>query len=100
VAERLYRASLNVVPTERGGRKTPFVVGYRPQFHISGSDHCTSFMIKKIEGTDQMAPGDAGTVEAVLLFPDALGVPVTEGATFELREGHTVIARGLIQAIL
>jgi hypothetical protein len=57
-------------------------------------------MIQKIEGADHMAPGESGTVEAVLLFSDALGVTVTEGAAFELREGHTVIARGIIRAVV
>jgi len=97
MADRLFRATLDVIPTEQGGRKTPFLAGYRPQFYVAGSEHCTSFMIQKIEGADKMVPGESGTVEAFLLFPDALGVPVTAGTAFELREGHTVIARGVIQ---
>jgi hypothetical protein len=57
-------------------------------------------MIQKIEGGDQMAPGETGSVQAFLLFPDALGAPVSEGMEFELREGHTVVAKGVIQEYL
>ncbi len=47
-----------------------------------------------------MKPGETGTVQAVLLVPDELGVPVDEGTEFELREGHTVVATGIIQKYL
>ena len=100
MTDRLFTALLHVVPTEKGGRRTPFKNGYRPQFHIAGASCCTSFMIRRIDGSDEMAPGQTGTVQAFLLSPEGLGVPVDEGAKFELREGHTVIATGVIQKYL
>ena len=100
MSDRLFRALLNVVATDQGGRQTPFVNGYRPQFYLPNALSTTSFMIQKIESGDQVAPGEAGTVQAFLLFPDSLGVPVPEGTEFELREGYKVVARGVIQEYL
>ena len=100
MVDRLFLALLHVVPTERGGRKTPFKNGYRPQFHVAGAVSCTSFIIQNIDSGEEMSPGETGTVQAFLLSPDGLGVPVAEGTEFELREGHTVIATGVVQGYL
>jgi len=67
---------------------------------MAGTHFCTSFMIQKIDCGGEMAPGETGTVEAFLLSPEGLGIPVDEGAEFELREGHTVVAMGVIQEYL
>jgi translation elongation factor EF-Tu-like GTPase len=99
MVDRLFTALLHVVPTECGGRKMPFKNGYRPQFHVAQALCSTSFMIQKIDNGEEMRPGETGTVQAFLLSPDGLGVPVDEGTEFELREGHTVVATGVFRNI-
>jgi len=94
---RKFRARLKVLSAEEGGRKTPFVVGYRPQFHAHGASYCTDFLIENIEGRDAVPPGANCIVQAHLIAPDEVGVPVQAGTEFELHEGNTVIARGAIE---
>jgi len=57
-------------------------------------------MIRQIDGREEMAPGETGTVKALFLAPGTLGVPVDEGAEFELQEGLRVVATGVIQKYL
>ena len=57
-------------------------------------------MIQQIDGGEEMAPGETGMVRAFLLAPELLGVPVDEGAEFELYEGGRAIATGVIQKYL
>ncbi len=47
-----------------------------------------------------MAPGESGDVEAFLLHPEGLGVPVVAGMKFELREGWKIVGRGAIEEFL
>ena len=79
MGDGLFRATIYVLSTAEGGRKTPFRNGYRPQFHIPASEFCTSFLISKIVGSDEMAPGATGAVEATLLAPECLDAPVGLG---------------------
>ena len=96
----LFRATIYVLSTAEGGRRTPFRTGYRPQFHIAASEFSTSFLISKIVGGDEMAPGETGAVEATLLAPECLDAAVGLGTEFSLREGNRVIARGVIEEYL
>jgi hypothetical protein len=57
-------------------------------------------MIQKIDGAEQMAPGESGIVETFLLHPEVLGVPVATGTEFKLREGSKVVARGVIEEFI
>jgi hypothetical protein len=58
-------------------------------------------MIQSIEGgAREMAPGEGGIVQAFLLVPDGIGVPVVAGTQFELREGAKVVAHGTVKEYL
>ena len=94
---RLCKALLHVMPTELGGRQTPFFGDYRPIFFAAGASLGTSFLLQKIENAEQMKPGESGVVHGLLLHPEEVGVPVGKGTEFELREGHKVVATGIIQ---
>jgi elongation factor Tu len=94
---RPFRAKLYVFSTAGGGRRTPFRAGYRPQFHIPASEFCTNSLISRIEVGGEMAPGATGVVEATLLVPECLGAPLDLGTEFTLREGHRMIACGVIE---
>jgi elongation factor Tu len=91
-------ATLNMLTTELGGRKTPFKLGYRPQLYLGDPQLSTSCFIHKIEGMEEVAPGESVTVEASLLMPDIVG-PLQQGMRFEIREGGRPVGWGIIQRL-
>ena len=93
-------ADLKYLTTEEGGRKTPvFSSSYRPQIKFDFDEMQTSgqqtFLNKKT-----VYPGD--TVEAAIriLSVEHFANTLTEGMTFEFREGSRVIGTGKIIDIL
>jgi elongation factor Tu len=95
-----FKAKLYLLSTEEGGRRTPFRAGiYRPHFSIDSVDIRTSCFIDRIEGKEEMRPGESGNIEARLLRPDVFAGLLQSGTQFTLREGHRVVGRGIIQEI-
>ena len=96
----LFRAVLYVLTSEQGGRKTPFRNGYRPQFYIDAVEVCTSFLIQKIIGMEEVPPGATVTVEAILLAFVDFKDRFRPGLRFLLREGNRTIAEGLVEGVV
>lgn len=93
-------ADLKYLTTEEGGRKTPvFATGYRPQIKFDFDEMQTSgqqtFLNKEI-----VYPGE--TVEAIIeiISVEHFENTLTEGMTFEFREGSRIIGTGKITVIL
>jgi len=87
-------ASIYVLKVDEGGRKKPFINGYRPQCFIRTADVAADIYLPE---TVKMAlPGDNLVVKMRLGFP----LPVSTGLRFALREGGRTIAAGVIAKVL
>jgi translation elongation factor EF-Tu-like GTPase len=86
-----------VVPARQGGRETPLATGARPQFYYLGQDwDC------QMEITEAPAPTGRGRGRAYLAFLSPLEHlrRLEVGAPFLLREGHRVVAFGVVARII
>src|SRR5215216_10438 len=65
-----FEAEIYVLSKEEGGRRTPFLSGYRPQFYFRTTD--VTGMIELPEGTEMVMPGDNISVIVTLISPIAM----------------------------
>ena len=79
---------------KEGGRKKPFVTGYRPQFYFRPTD--VTGTIELPEGTDMCRPGDNVDMTVELITPIAM----EEGLRFAIREGGRTVGSGVVSKIL
>jgi len=84
-----FQAEVYVLSKEEGGRHTPFVNGYRPQFYIRTTDVTGEIVLP--EGVQMVMPGDNITMGVKLIMPVAL----EEGSRFAIREGGRTVGAGV-----
>jgi len=89
-----FSAEVYVLTKAEGGRHTPFVAGYKPQFFFRTADVTGSVTGLK-EGAEMIMPGDNTTITAELMAP----VPMEEGLRFALREGGRTVGAGVVSSI-
>ncbi|EWM28458.1 translation elongation factor tu [Nannochloropsis gaditana] len=89
-----FEAELYVLTQEEGGRHTPFLDNYRPQFYIRTADVTGSITLG--EGKEMAMPGDNTTVKVSLIYPTVLN----EGLRFAVREGGRTVAAGVVAKML
>ncbi len=83
-----------VLKKEEGGRHTPFVNNYSPQFYFRTTDITGTISLP--EDVPMCMPGDNVVMEVKLLHPIAM----EQGLTFAIREGgHTVGSGRVIEII-
>ncbi len=89
-----FKAQVYVLKKEEGGRHSPFVSGYKPQFYIRTADVTGEVVLP--EGTEMVAPGD--NIE----FTVKLGAPVAieKGQGFAIREGGQTVGKGVVTEII
>ncbi len=87
------KAELFVIPKEEGGRHTPIVTGYRPQFFFGTTDVTGSVNLD--EGMKMLTPGDHGKVSLLLHKP----VGMEQGSRFAVREGGKTVGAGVILSV-
>jgi elongation factor Tu len=92
-----FEASVYLLKSEEGGRKTPLFSGYRPQFFFRTTDVTGAMALP--EGVEMGVPGDVLPALTVDLLPDH---PVTlqEGQRFAVREGGRTVGRGVVTRLL
>lgn len=96
-----FKAAVYILKKEEGGRSTPFAKGYKPQFFFRTTD-VTGSIVGLFSGDDvtkpiEMAmPGDNINVEVDLL----VGIAMTVGLKFAIREGGRTIGSGVVIEIL
>lgn len=96
-----FRATLDVVGTAEGGRRTPFGSGYRPHFHVPAYGGLNDVTITVEEpATGRCGPGERCTATLRFHHPEFVTGPVHEGLSFEVREASITVARGMVTAIL
>mgnify|MGYP000935018447 FL=1 len=89
-----FKAQVYVLKKEEGGRHSPFVSGYKPQFYIRTADVTGEVVLP--EGSEMVAPGD--NIE----FTVKLGAPVAieKGQGFAIREGGQTVGKGVVTEII
>ena len=88
-----FNASVYVLKKEEGGRSTPFVSGYRPQFYFRTTDVTGSITLP--EGVEIVMPGDNVEMKVELITP----IAIEEGLRFAIREGGRTVGSGVVTAI-
>ncbi len=89
-----FECEIYVLKKEEGGRHTPFVDGYKPQFYVRTTD--VTGEVKLAEGTQMVMPGDTVTVTVKLLAPIAL----EDKQRFAIREGGRTVGAGVVTKII
>jgi elongation factor Tu len=89
-----FEAEVYVLSKDEGGRHTPFLPGYRPQFYIRTTD--VTGTIGLPEGVEMVMPGDNIKMTVELLTP----VAVEDGLRFAIREGGRTVGAGAVTKIL
>ncbi len=89
-----FKAEVYILSKEEGGRHTPFVTGYKPQFYIRTADVTGEVLLE--EGVEMVMPGDNTTVNVKLLAP----VVLEKGLNFAIREGGQTVGKGVITEIV
>ena len=88
-----FKAEIYVLSKEEGGRHTPFISGYRPQFYFRTTD--VTGNINLLEGVEMVMPGDNAEMEVELIQPIAM----EENLRFAIREGGRTVGSGVVAQI-
>jgi elongation factor Tu len=88
-----FKAEVYCLKKEEGGRHTPFVSGYRPQFYFRTTD--VTGVVKLPEGREFVAPGENAQMEVELIQPIAMD----QGLRFAIREGGRTVGSGVVTEV-
>lgn len=89
-----FSAQAYILSKEEGGRHTPILDGYKPQFFIRTTDVTGELKLPK--GTEMIMPGDnADSVDVELIQP----IAIEEGSKFAIREGGMTVGAGVVTKI-
>ena len=89
-----FKSEVYVLSKDEGGRHTPFVTGYRPQFFFRTTDVTGSVTLAS--GVEMVMPGDNAVFEITLITPIAM----EKGLKFAIREGGRTIGAGSVTEII
>ena len=89
-----FDAEVYVLSKEEGGRHTPFLNGYRPQFYFRTTD--VTGAIKLQDGVEMVMPGDNVEMSVELIHPIAMD----PGLRFAIREGGRTVGAGAVVEII
>jgi elongation factor Tu len=89
-----FEAEVYVLSKDEGGRHTPFLRGYRPQFYFRTTD--VTGAISLPEGVEMVMPGDNIQMTVELIHPIAMD----PGLRFAIREGGRTVGAGVVAKIL
>ena len=89
-----FDAEVYVLSKEEGGRHTPFLNGYRPQFYFRTTDVTGAIQLK--EGVEMVMPGDNVEMAVELIHPIAMD----NGLRFAIREGGRTVGAGVVSNVI
>src|SRR5918996_149884 len=89
-----FEAQVYVLGKDEGGRHTPFLNGYRPQFYFRTTD--VTGAIKLPDGVEMVMPGDNVEMSVEMIAPIAM----EEGLRFAIREGGRTVGAGRVTKVL
>ncbi len=78
------------IEKEEGGRHTPILNKYKPQFYFRTIDVTGTILFNK--GMEMTMPGDNATISVELIYP----VTLEERLHFAIREGGRTVGVGVI----
>ena len=91
-----YEAQVYILTKEEGGRHTPVLKGYKPQFYIRTTD-VTGEIVFADESKEMALPGDTDVqIKVVLEKP----VAIEDGMRFAIREGGRTVGAGVVTKIV
>jgi elongation factor Tu len=88
-----FDAEVYVLSKEEGGRHTPFLNGYRPQFYFRTTDVTGAIQLQ--DGVEMVMPGDNGEMSVELIHPIAMD----PGLRFAIREGGRTVGAGVVAKV-
>lgn len=88
-----FEAEVYVLKKEEGGRHTPFLDGYTPQFFFRTTDVTGTANV--LGEADMAMPGDGVKLRVELLSPVAL----SDGDRFAVREGNRTVGSGVVTKV-
>ncbi len=89
-----FKAEVYILKKEEGGRHTPFISGYKPQFYVRTADVTGEAVLP--DGTEMVAPGDNIEFTVKLVAP----VVIEKGQSFAIREGGQTVGKGVVTEII
>jgi len=89
-----FTAQVYVLSKDEGGRHTPFINGYRPQFYFRTTD--VTGVINLGESVEMVMPGENADINVELITPIAM----EEGLRFAIREGGRTVGAGVVGKII
>ncbi|MEI6425834.1 MAG: elongation factor Tu [Candidatus Absconditabacteria bacterium] len=92
-AHKKFEAEVYVLKKEEGGRHTPFMTGYRPQFFLRTTDVTGNISLKA--GVEMIMPGDNAKIDVELIYD----VAMEEGLRFAIREGGRTVGAGVVTKV-
>jgi elongation factor Tu len=87
------KAELFVISAKEGGRHTPILAGYRPQFFFGTTD--VTGTLADLGKVDMILPGDHAEVSIELQKP----VGMEPGMRFAVREGSRTVGAGIVLTV-
>ncbi|WP_338559447.1 elongation factor Tu [Acinetobacter sp. KS-LM10] len=88
-----FDAEVYVLSKEEGGRHTPFLNGYRPQFYFRTTDVTGAISLQ--DGVEMVMPGDNVEMSVELIHPIAMD----PGLRFAIREGGRTVGAGVVAKV-
>ena len=89
-----FKAKVYILKKEEGGRHTPFLKGYRPQFYFRTTDVTGNIILP--EGMEMVMPGDNVAINVELIVPIAM----EKELRFAIREGGRTVGAGVVTEII
>ncbi len=89
-----FKGQVYVLKKEEGGRHTPFLSNYRPQFYFRTTD--VTGVITLPADKEMCMPGDNVEISVELITP----IAIEEGLRFAIREGGRTVGSGVVTAVL
>lgn len=89
-----FEAEVYILKKEEGGRHTPFLTGYKPQFYIRTTD--VTGEVTLADDVKMVMPGDTVTFKVKLVAPVAL----EDKQRFAIREGGKTVGAGVVTKIV
>ncbi|MEK6757045.1 MAG: elongation factor Tu [Bacteroidota bacterium] len=90
-----FNAQVYVLKKDEGGRHTPFLSGYRPQFYFRTTD--VTGVVQLPSGVEMVMPGDNVDNMAIELISE---IAMEEGLRFAVREGGRTVGAGVVTKII
>ncbi len=89
-----FESEVYILKKEEGGRHTPFLSGYKPQFYIRTTDVTGEVTLP--DPSKMVMPGDTVTFKVKLMAP----VAMEEKTRFAIREGGKTVGAGVVTKIV